>query len=749
MSVKTFIGYDLGDGESVTDYVTMDSSNSAGEFDVTFTDMPMLGMKDGRSVPTVFGYTKDGEKIFFTGIINKPSKVKKVCVNFKRRPTDLLHNLTASRRTELLRIVNEALASRRWPNAPELNSSEMTEFRDSVVTFTNAIFENPPYLERVESTVKNSGSSAIVFCAGHPTKWDDPLDVPIYKLIISQSVLGKGSYAGVKAELKMSFESRAAYLFLKTPKAAREASGKSYLMRGQCALLIDVGSSTIDVTAVTADSNNYVYNHGNNYLGVRCIDFMIRDLYVKKLKRDSDSDAYDRYLDIVRNNPEYPNAIVMACRDAKEYLFSNRGAAGSDSVYIRALESEEVYMSEIEELINTQDVYSVLSENFNIPDSAIAYMRGKSWSRLFQEFLQEMKTELRKQNINIGRIIITGGASWMPVVGNVIKSVFSENANDIISDMDPSRSISRGLALVGPYEEKSEMFRKDVEALLNSRLPEIINRNIPKLADLITPVISSTVEGIVMSRIREWRAGSITTINGMKARIESDCSESSMKRRLENSSQYKQAMARWASDYVGCDIAGELEALCRKYRVTGFSLEQLNIFAEIKNLNFDVGVPDIPGLDTVFALVGFIVGVITAIMLPTLIAILINVIAGISVTVAALLVEILLAIPGPGTAILLVVGGLALIKAAISGAAAAKRQLMDYLAGCDLPLWVRKKMTDDKMRKEIANSDMSAKIRGGLLETSTRKKISDDITASLRGQVESKAKEIQYAIESR
>lgn len=749
MSVKTFIGYDLGDGESVTDYVTMDSSNSAGEFDVTFTDMPMLGMKDGRSVPTVFGYTKDGEKIFFTGIINKPSKVKKVCVNFKRRPTDLLHNLTASRRTELLRIVNEALASRRWPNAPELNSSEMTEFRDSVVTFTNAIFENPPYLERVESTVKNSGSSAIVFCAGHPTKWDDPLDVPIYKLIISQSVLGKGSYAGVKAELKMSSESRAAYLFLKTPKAAREASGKSYLMRGQCALLIDVGSSTIDVTAVTADSNNYVYNHGNNYLGVRCIDFMIRDLYVKKLKRDSDSDAYDRYLDIVRNNPEYPNAIVMACRDAKEYLFSNRGAAGSDSVYIRALESEEVYMSEIEELINTQNVYSVLSENFNIPDSAIAYMRGKSWSRLFQEFLQEMKTELRKQNINIGRIIITGGASWMPVVGNVIKSVFSENANDIISDMDPSRSISRGLALVGPYEEKSEMFRKDVEALLNSRLPEIINRNIPKLADLITPVISSTVEGIVMSRIREWRAGSITTINGMKARIESDCSESSMKRRLENSSQYKQAMARWASDYVGRDIAGELEALCRKYRVTGFSLEQLNIFAEIKNLNFDVGVPDIPGLDTVFALVGFIVGVITAIMLPTLIAILINVIAGISVTVAALIVDILLAIPGPGWTILLVGGGIALIYAAISGAAAAKRQLMDYLAGCDLPLWVRKKMTDEKMRKEIANSDMSAKIRGGLLETSTRKKISDDITASLRGQVESKAKEIQYAIESR
>ncbi len=601
----------------------------------------------------------------------------------------------------------------------------------------------------MEGEVKKKGSSKIVFCAGHPTKWtDDPLDVLIYNLIMSQSVLGKGSYAGVSTELKMSSESRAAYLFLKTPKAAGETvSSKSYLRKSQCALLIDVGSSTIDVTAVTADSNNYVYNHGNNYLGVRCIDFMIRDLYVRKLQ--SDSDAYRRYLDVIRNNPEFPNAIVMACREAKEYLFSNRGTAGSESTYIRALESEEVSLTEIEKLIDTQDVYSVLKNNFSIPDTVLASMKGKSWRRLFQEFLQNMKTELRENNTNIGRIIVTGGASWMPVVGDVIKSVFFENADDVIIDMDPSRSISKGLALVGPYEEKSEKFRRDVGTLLNSRLPEIINRNIPKLADLIAPVISNIVEGTVVSRIREWRAGSITTINGMKARIESDCSEKSMKSRLENSIQYKQAMAKWASDYVGSDIAGELEALCRKYKVTGFSIEQLNIFADIKNLSFDVGMPDIPGLDAVFALVGFIVGVITAIMLPTLIAILINVIAGISVTIAALLVEILLAIPGPGWTILLIVGGIALIKAAISGAAAAKKQLMDYLAGCDLPLWVRKKMTDDKMQKEIANSDMLAKIRGGLLENSMRKKISDDITASLRGQVESRAQEIQYAIESR
>ena len=90
MSIKTFIGYDLGDGESITDYVTMNSSSTSGEFNITWSDMPMLGMQEGRAVPTVYGYTKDGEIVFFSSIVNKPARVSKVHVNFKRRPTDLI-----------------------------------------------------------------------------------------------------------------------------------------------------------------------------------------------------------------------------------------------------------------------------------------------------------------------------------------------------------------------------------------------------------------------------------------------------------------------------------------------------------------------------------------------------------------------------------------------------------------------------------------------------------------------------------
>ncbi len=747
MSTKTFIGYDLGDGESITDYVTMDSGE---EFDIRWSDMPMLGMEEGRAVPTTYGYTGDGRLVFFNTIIRKPSTIKRVCVNFKRRPTDLISGLTESsaKYVSLQKIAEEALKKGRWPQEPEFNSRAMLNFRDSVVTFTNSIFENQIYKEKVSSEVKRGGSSEIVFCAGHPTRWND-LDVKIYELIMSQSVLGKGSYAGVRTSLTMSSESRAAYLFIKTPgTSGSKNSEENYLAVGDCALLIDVGSSTIDVTAVTADSNDSVDNYGNNYLGVRCIDFLIRDLYVAKLKEHGD--AYSRFVDVVRNNPEYANAIVMACREAKEKLFRNRGIDDYASEDIRGIDSEEIFMSEVENLINTSDVTSVLKSDFHIPEEVIASMKGKSWRTLFKEFLQELKTRLNNKNINVGRIIITGGASWMPVVKETVKSVFSENSDDVILDMDPSRSISKGLALVGPYREKSEMFRKDVTEMLDTKLPEIINKNIPKLAEAISPVISNIIQGIVMKRIREWRAGSITTINGMKAKIESDCSEQNMKQRLESNQAYKEATIKWASDSLGQDIASELNELCTRYKVTGFTLGDLNVFSEIKNLKFDVGMPDIPGLDVLFTIAGLVIGVITAIMLPTIIVVVIQIVAAISTLLASLLVHALLLIPGAGWSILLVVGGIALIYAAIKGAQGAKEMLMEYLSDCDLPLWVRDMMTDEKMHSELKKSNMPEKIRKGLTsDNAARKKISEDISISLRGQVEKKTQEIQYAIESR
>ena len=54
---------------------------------------------------------------------------------------------------------------------------------------------------------------SVVFTVGHPTRWNS-LDIAIYKAILRRSVLGGDDYEGMKAELIVAAESRAAFLYL-------------------------------------------------------------------------------------------------------------------------------------------------------------------------------------------------------------------------------------------------------------------------------------------------------------------------------------------------------------------------------------------------------------------------------------------------------------------------------------------------------------------------------------------------------
>ena len=58
-------------------------------------------------------------------------------------------------------------------------------------------------------------------------------------------------------------------------------------------------------------------------------------------------------------------------------------------------------------------------------------------------------------------------------------------------------------------------------------------------------------------------------------------------------------------------------------------------------------------------------------------------------------------------------------------------------------------MTDAKIREELTNAKMAAKIQSGLVTGDSKRKMSAAMSSSLRGQVEAKTREIQYAIESR
>ena len=163
---------------------------------------------------------------------------------------------------------------------------------------------------------------SVVFTVGHPTRWNS-LDIAIYKAILRRSVLGGDDYEGMKAELIVAAESRAAFLYLKSQQISVG------LKPGESALLIDIGSSTIDVTAMSVSSKNHEFNYGSNYLGARSIDYMLREFYLSNLKKNSAD--WEEYQHLLRNNPSLESALTLACRMAKERVFS--GSNGTDRIY--------------------------------------------------------------------------------------------------------------------------------------------------------------------------------------------------------------------------------------------------------------------------------------------------------------------------------------------------------------------------------------------------------------------------------
>ncbi len=738
---KTFVGYDLGDGETVVDLVTLSGQEIKT---LASTDIKGLTMPDcndpGKAIPTAYGYTGDGELVFASSILQDAENVKDIQLNFKRRPTDLMEPLTDQRRTQLEALFKDGA----WPSAqqcPEVCTPEMDAFRQSVKTFTNAIFEDPGCRKLILDEAVDS--EEIVFCVGHPTRWDK-LDVKIYEAVLRGSVLGKKTYGDKNCKpcsLIMAAESRAAFLYV------RDKANSSVLPKGTCALLVDIGSSTIDLTAMTADSRNHVYNSGSNYLGARSIDFMIRESYLEKLRGNlEDRTVYEKLIEL---NPSLEKALALSCRKAKEDVYSVK--AQKSRINFCDFKPEGLTKDMVDQMIAAVPVAPLLQTYSGLPEAEAAIMGAETWKSLFRQFLMDRKVEMTAEGVKLGRAIVTGSASKMPVASTIIREVFSElSEQGVLSDAEPSRSISKGLVLVGVSNEKSKKFQADLAGMMEEELPQVIGDDIPALADKIGQVLQNVIAGIIRRRMGQWRDGMFTTLNDMMAQIERDCSEEQLNRLLTENQDYQAAVSSWMTDVVGQDVAVKLQGLCKTYNVSDFTLDSLNVMKvpEISVGGMKVNPTD-DMMNVLGGLVSLIGGVIAYAILPTVIGIVIGLLALISVNLAVALLGAILAIPGVGLAFLAGLAAIAVAELISKSFEELKAMLTDKIQGADVPKMFRKLMSDKKIDEEIRKAGLYGKIKAAVLEEKSRHQVTDSVLESLREQIEKRAEDIKYVIESR
>ncbi len=657
-------------------------------------------------------------------------------MNFKRRPSDLLKGtstLSAAEQVDFIRKSSD------WPDASvwaDGNSSEMLDFKNSVIAFTNAIFTDNAYKNRLKSAAQNS--EEIVFCVGHPTNWTE-LDVAIYELIMRNTILGRGKYEGKKSSLIMEAESRAAFLYSKDV----EAFGK--LPKGSSVLLIDVGSSTIDMTAMTASSNNHQYNSGSNYLGARSIDFMIRNLFLKQLQAQPAS--WSLYQSLVKMNPSFPNALTLACRKAKERVYSS--TKGISKMYFAETEMG-LDVKKLDTVIETTSIADILKSTINLNDEECALMGSKTWKTLFREFLTEKKAEMTGQGIKINFVILTGSASKMPFVPQIVLEVFNEvSTDDLKYDMDPSRTISKGLALVGPSNEKSKAFQDDLNHLIDEKLEKIVETNISALGKEMGSVISGILTPKMKERIKEWKNGDIETLNGMNKKIKEDCSEENLTKLLANNSAYTKAIEKWLRDEVGKDVAVELKELCEKYGVRGISIDDLNIMTIPKISISDIPLNPIDFMATISAVISLISGVVAAASITTIMAVVTVVISLISETLAAALFTALVGMGPVGWGVLAAVVAVSVAVLVRRGFDGFKNSFQEKVKGWNLPKIAREAMTDESINKSFSKANLPKQIENAFKDAKLKTDIVKKVSVNLKGQIEERAEDIKYAIESR
>lgn len=324
------------------------------------------------NVITALGTDRTGATLIGAAALGTP-EVRHVRVNFKRRPVAAASGIT-----------------------PRI---EAVDFAQRLLI---EFFEQHPEV-----------ADGCVVYVGHPAGWDPVQHVEPYRQQLADALRPH--------EVRMVAESQSAFLHL------HDAAGGDPTRRP--ALVIDIGSSTIDFTALDDQGVN---SFGSD-LGCRLIDEAIAASVVAALP----AEARQRLAE-----PTPRSLLLWLCRLRKE-------AAYDGSVAIPPEPESGLLRWVIETcwpVLAALDVTAIVDGGW----------RG------------EFQRELRRAGERLGPgrpalVLVIGGGSRMPFVIDGCQEVFG--SGEVVALAHPSLAVAQGLASYGRWEHRVEAFHREIGEL--------------------------------------------------------------------------------------------------------------------------------------------------------------------------------------------------------------------------------------------------------------------------------------------
>lgn len=320
-------------------------------------------------------------------------------------------------------------------------------FRDFLSTVYSSIVGNPNNPLHVANDIKDF--EVYIAC---PSGWDD-VQIQAYKEFVRDEC-----HIPLVDIVK---ESRAAYI------AARRKVGGGIRNQGGNVLVIDFGSSTVDFTYFNNDSRFEPVHEGYPY-GASQVEKDILE-YLKKnvlgVKKHLDL-VIERY-----GKTRALNTILFAIRKQKEEYFSQ---ANVDSFNL------SIHLREILLDRNLTGFYIEPEEPF------AKKLLIEEILKNYIASLSEMLDDFAKKDgvASIDKVILTGGASRMFFFRDLVSEKYNVSKQDdtLIIDLDPSVTISQGIAAFGYMNEESkaaeEPLWNDLNEWLNNIMPQLLKKTI-------------------------------------------------------------------------------------------------------------------------------------------------------------------------------------------------------------------------------------------------------------------------------
>ena len=206
-------------------------------------------------------------------------------------------------------------------------------------------------------------------------------------------------------------------------------------------LVFDFGAGTLDITIMEIDGNKYtvLYTDGLPHLGGDDIDHAIFSYFNEKIMEESDY-AVDMSQPDDDLQKREARKLRLLCEDMKIHLSSTKSQS-RDFQY--TVNGETRTMN----LILTQNNLNSIIEDNIFP----------SLDPLFEKIKSYQKGPKNTKKFIINKILLVGGCSQIPIIGDKLVETFSDDECELIDTkiINPMTAVSEGAAIYGAMKSKN------------------------------------------------------------------------------------------------------------------------------------------------------------------------------------------------------------------------------------------------------------------------------------------------------